>query len=277
MRREPFLCFVHIERAGGTTLHHMLRYNYPTFAALHPWYYWANEKENTFTRNELRAFVGALPLTRGIGGHTVRASLDYESVVGPVFYFTFLRHPISRYMSHLNYQRLVMGIDWSLEGFLAEPRFENYQTVRIAGGPDLARAKQELSERFGFVGLTERFDESLLLFRSRLGDSGMDVRYVKQNELPTTGRPVLFKELPEEQQAMVREANALDLELYEHVTEVLRPVYIAGYRGDLERDTARLTSDIGGYRYSPLRRRASDVYRAGAAVLVEPLVHRFFR
>ena len=44
----------------------------------------------------------------------------------------------------------------------------NWQTKMIAGEPNAQKAIDLISSRFGFVGLTERFDESLLLLRQWL-------------------------------------------------------------------------------------------------------------
>ncbi len=55
MARRKFLCFVHVERAGGTTLQRLLLNLFPTYLSLKPWYCWANEPENCFVPAELAA------------------------------------------------------------------------------------------------------------------------------------------------------------------------------------------------------------------------------
>ena len=114
------LCFIHIERAGGTTLHYVLRNNDPLrYLTLTPWFYEANEPGNWLTADELQWLRRLLPHTRGIGGHPPRSFLDYEAAVGePLQYFTFLRDPVKRWTSHYNYQREVMGVPWTAEAFL---------------------------------------------------------------------------------------------------------------------------------------------------------------
>ena len=104
-------CFIHIERAGGTTLHYIFRNNFLRYLTLTPWSYWANKGENVFSKHEAKWLFRLLPFTPGFGGHTTRCYLDYEEVVGALNYITFLRDPIRRYKSHYNYQRKVMNIN----------------------------------------------------------------------------------------------------------------------------------------------------------------------
>ena len=105
-----------------------------------------------------------LPFIGGIGGHTTRSWLDYEGAVGrDVFRFTFMRDPIARYMSHFNYQRIRMGLDWRIEEFLAESRFDNYHTRRYAGRASLERAKRMHDRLVGVPPSDTVLDDMALL------------------------------------------------------------------------------------------------------------------
>ena len=88
------------------------------------------------------------PYINGIGGHTVRHYFEYERVIQSkeVKYLTFIREPISRYLSHYHYQKNVMGIDWTLESFSESNNFRNYQTKKIAGYEDLNVTKKIISK-----------------------------------------------------------------------------------------------------------------------------------
>ena len=128
-------------------------------------------------RDDLRAVVGHFPY--GIHEHLPPGS-EYS-------YLTFLRHPVDRIVSlyrHLTHfeepdpalHREVSENGLTLREFAATfPLAElgNDQVRRIAGasGPctdeTLALARRRLRDNFGFVGLTEHFDESLLLIKHR--------------------------------------------------------------------------------------------------------------
>lgn len=255
------LCFIHIERAGGTTLHHILRSNYISFLTLPP-QLWTNDPQAVFTAAELQAMLRLLPFTRGFGGHTTRVYAGYETATAqPLHYFTFLREPVQRYISQFQYQVERMGVPWSFESFLAEPRFANFMTHRIAGGADVQRAKELLRERFAFVGLTERFDESLLLMRHALGLPAMDVRYERQNAGGDS--PAVPARVPLGG-GLLRQAhdrNRLDLELYEYARTVLYPEYIGRYGPALSQDLDRFRTANAGFRFSPRRRLIWGLYR----------------
>src|SRR6185436_8795527 len=51
----------------------------------------------------------------------------------------------------------------------------------ITGEPNAQKAIDLIGERFGFVGLTERFDESLLLMRHWLHEPELQVEYRSLN------------------------------------------------------------------------------------------------
>ena len=53
----PFVCFVHIERAGGTTLNEWLQRSISGYYEAHTWYYWSNEPECILSAREFRALA----------------------------------------------------------------------------------------------------------------------------------------------------------------------------------------------------------------------------
>jgi Galactose-3-O-sulfotransferase len=269
------LCFVHIERAGGTTLHYILRNNYLSFLTLTP-SLWSNDPASVFTASDLRTLTRCLPFTRGFGGHNTRVYTDYESVAGrPIRYVTFLREPIARYRSHFQYQVMAMGVPWTIGSFLDEPRFANFMTVRIAGEQDVERAKELLRDRFAFVGLTERFDASLLLMARALGLRGFDLRYERQNvgrgrgEVASPASATIDPEL----EAELRARNHLDLELYRYARDVLYPAQVARYGETLDDDVAKLRRDCQGFQFSRPRRYAWGTYRKLVYQPIERSIH----
>jgi len=228
-----FVCFVHIERSGGTTLHQILRHGIPGYFAVKPWFYWANEAGAALGERELRLLKLTVPPLRGLGGHTVRPSEDYGRVFGsdPVW-LTVLRRPADRYLSHLNYQRLKMGIPWTFDQFASEPRFNNFQTIRLAGEADVGKAIARL-DQFDFVGLSEEYAKSVLILSRLLPVRPFNFRI---NEMPKSNDMITPASLTKEQQERVRHNNELDLRLYEHASKVLFPRFRETYEGDLDAD-----------------------------------------
>jgi len=147
-------------------------------------------------------------------------------------YLTLLRHPRDRIISlyrHLLYfdvpnpelhQTLVkneIGLHEFASTF-ALPELANDQTRRVAGiaGPctrrDLEQAKRRLTDDFAFVGLTERFDESVVLLKRQLGWA-QPLQYYPANVSRDFEMPI--QEPSAEALAAIDARNSLDLELYQ--------------------------------------------------------------
>ena len=250
----PMLCFIHIERTAGTTFHRILANNYPYYVLLKSWQLWSNSEANDFTCGEYKHLKQILPWTEAIGGHSLREYLRYEEVFGEkVQYLTFVRDPVTRYLSQFRYQRDVMRLGWTLESFVAEPRFNNYMTHRIARNGDVEQAKRTLRENFAFVGLKEDFDRSLLLMAEALEVRDFDTRYEICNA-SSDARRSQDQELAAPLRARIAENNALDLELYRFVKEELFPSYLQAAPGDLEARLVRHREAKQGFRFSRPRR-----------------------
>jgi hypothetical protein len=157
----------------------------------------------------------------------------HTHINGPSTYITLLREPVSRVLSlyryiaaspqHHLHDRVVKQrlIDF-VSGDTDADEVENGQTRQIAGvpgrildSPSLALAKKHLAENFGVVGLVERFDESLILLKRRLG--WRMPLYVRKNV--TEGAPPPDP-TDEEAIEIVRERNTLDAELYSYAREL---------------------------------------------------------
>lgn len=72
---------------------------------------------------------------------------------------------------------------WSSDDFLVEENFSNFMTKRLAGTYDLEKAKERLNTSFSFVGLTELFEQPLLIMKYRLFDEDFDLIYQKKRAL----------------------------------------------------------------------------------------------
>lgn len=173
----------------------------------------------------------------------------HRHVLSPADYVTLLRHPVDRVVSlyyHIRRyyprhseanqkfyrQRMVRPADlagMTLEEFIASPPFreaDNDQTRRIAGvEPDLGGCSEELLEKarenlrrhFSVAGVTERFDETLVLLKRKQGWA-KDLFYYPRNTNPD--RPPT-EDLPEALREAIRRRNRLDEELYRFANELL--------------------------------------------------------
>ena len=118
----------------------------------------------------------------------------------------------------------------------------------------LERAKRNIEERFSFVGITERFDESLVLLRRTFG--WKPPYYVAANVTPASRK----EPVPESTRGLIEEMNTLDRRLYEWSGERFSEAIAAspGFDGELQRFCRR------NRRYQPIG-RLSTPCRSGSS------------
>ena len=183
-------------------------------------------------RRDWRAVVGHFSF--GLHEHVAREST----------YVTILRDPVERVASL--YYFLKLRETMSLAEFAASPPFaevDNDQTRRLAGADPpvggctaetLRAAKENLRRHFAVAGTTERFDETLILLKRKLGWNREIVSYPRNvnAERPPT------RTLAPEVVAAVRRRNELDFELWRYANELLDAATAAegpSFAAELER------------------------------------------
>src|SRR3954447_14843232 len=247
-RRGRLLVFVHVPKTAGTTLTEILNMAEPE----------ARSKAlgNVFKGGggldkgvmaRLRK-PGGLDLT-GVGlvhGHVPLGIREYLPQHLPkqrnLDCFTFLRDPTDRTLSHYfqireNGARRGTPTKLSLARLPADPTLDdmleagyvhdNLHTRMLSGDPEpfgevtdemLERAKENLREELVFFGLTERFDESLVLAKRRLGLG--TVLYRPSGTSASAGRVNAARprgdEIPVELRRSAERRNRHDIELYRY-------------------------------------------------------------
>lgn len=213
------LVFLHIPKTGGATLHPVIARQYRGQPTL-----------TLSTLDRPLEVLADLPAEERAALRVVKGHLHHgvhRYLIGRVRYITMLRHPVRRVVSLYRYirseprhplHRTVVGADLDLEAFVAadldRAQVRDGQTRQIAGVQDrdptvddLARALEHL-EACAAVGLQERFDESLVLFRRRLG--WRLPLYVRRNVTaapPVDPAPAVVE--------LIAARNRLDLALYD--------------------------------------------------------------
>jgi hypothetical protein len=219
------LLFLHIPKTAGVSIRHLLLRQYPgptTFIRGSP------EHREFFrkSREERETY-------RVVGGHfRFGLHLLFDT---PSRYLTFLRDPVERVISHFAYVQ--REAHHPLHARVAASSLTLEQWVRLGfdgGGEDnlqirnlttrsgpevpfkgttrqmLDEAKRVLSERIDFLGITERYEDSVRLLGEQLGWPH-PVPVERHNVSPK--RPAAADLAPSTRDAIL-EHNALDAELY---------------------------------------------------------------
>jgi hypothetical protein len=218
---RPLVAFVHIQKTAGTSMKFILKHSFGlAHCDVNPI---DPAPGRIFAREDLALVRRVYPRLWSISGHEiVEPTRHLGAAATPC---TMLREPVARMISHYQDKKIRGRSGLDISGFLDDPAQHDFQVRKIAGGPDLEKAKALLDERYFFVGLTERFAASMRLF-ARVCPYPVDLRAQRQNSArddsigrQLRGDPALM--------ARIREANRLDAALYRFVDETLLPQRLA--------------------------------------------------
>jgi hypothetical protein len=252
--RDPTLIgFVHIPKTAGGTATNMLARAYSAAGVDKAGNYMTGPEE---TVRKLQRRPGGWDVWLGRGGRVAVGHVPYrvfrKHLPPETRYITFLRDPIDRVLSH--YYRHIHNPNLtpekrrqaqerrreraaSLEEALGElrlPHVRNLATRFLCGHPTpreelapsaLENAKENL-RNFAFVGIQERFEESIILLQRTLGLEVVPFlnRHVSED------RPQV-DEISTEQRALIEEHNQLDAELYRFGQELFDDAVAASSPG----------------------------------------------
>ena len=232
------LVFVHLPKAGGMTLQSIVGRQYASRARFDI------NGESPESVQQSVAFLRSLPPARRDAIRCVRGHVPYgvgQWLRPPVKYLTMLREPVARLVSDYNFAMSVpehavkrqLGsriisldefVDLRMEGGLANLytrmlsgciNWDDFQASPVPTKDMLETAKQNLNG-FAGVGLTERFDESLLLFQHALGWSTCWYLHENVTKEQFVDRSCISADLMQR----IRDCLAYDLELYAHAVSL---------------------------------------------------------
>jgi hypothetical protein len=221
------LVFVHIEKTAGTSLKFIFR---NTFGRRHCDS--LKNKKPIFTQADLDYAKSIFGQIKCLSGHNLVEPTRHLTEEG-LHFLTILREPIVRSASFYQDHCLRGGYAISFEDWMRDPRRHNMQTRRIAGSEDVAKAKRLLAERYAFVGLTERFDESLRLL-SVVCPEPLNLKFKRELIAPDNRIKQRLLQTPETRQ-LLQAANEKDSELHRYVQKELFPQRLRAYREAMTR------------------------------------------
>ncbi len=222
------LIFVHIPKAAGSTLNYILNRQYKTYQTIQIDGVRVQETIDEFKNLPLEK-RSTIKLIKGHGTFGL-----HEFIPHPSIYFTVLRNPVDRIISHYYYvQRrpdhylhdIVTSKNIELNDYVSSgisPELDNGQVRLLSDHFDfvnqgqatkklLDTAKKNLLQYFSVVGISEMFDETLMLLKRELAWKG----YPLYRRVNVTGKRPMLDDIPRNTIDKIKKYNEFDCELYE--------------------------------------------------------------
>ncbi len=230
------LVFIHINKTGGTTVTHIMRSTYGLrHCQVEPWH--AKWTGPPFSADDLQRLRRLYPNLKSIAGHRIFGHVDLQEDDIGFKYFTFMRDPLKSCASRFQYKvQVSKKKNLVFEEWIQRDWTRNHQTKWIAGVDDVNKAIQIIQDKNIFVGLTERFDESMVMFKALIAND-LNISYNRVNVArdKTIAKSLLTNESTRQ---LLIEAQQSDLELYNYVRQELYPTFQREYGPALEADVA---------------------------------------
>ena len=231
--QQNSLLFIHIPKAGGSTLNSIIQRHYDLDSIF--------KINGNCPKASIDKFKNLTEAERKriklVNGHMSFGLHDF--LPNASTYITMLRHPVERIISHYYYvlrtpnhylHDKVTSQNMNLKDYISSgisQELENDQTRLLSGigqknfnldrssNDMLEAAKRNLTEKFVVVGLTEKFDETLILLQEKLGFK--HILYIEKNV--TKDRPKI-QNISEETAKLIKQKNQLDIELYKYAESI---------------------------------------------------------
>ncbi|MDB4452797.1 sulfotransferase family 2 domain-containing protein [bacterium] len=233
--KENNLIFLHVPKTAGSTFHMLLNARYSQAETF-------NVFGSRFSEPEIAAFIDD-PIDNKTGIRLLKGHMPFglhKYMPGHSKYISILRDPIDRvisqyyYIKKNNYNPLheaVEGRGMSLPDFVSsglavgmnngQCRFLNGDLDAYAfndcSGELLENAKSHITEHFSWLGVTERFDESILILAGELGWEKPPF-YFREN---VAKKRNIVKDVKPEEIEVIKNFNSLDIQLYNYVNGLL--------------------------------------------------------
>lgn len=181
------LAFIHVAKTGGQSIETMLE---SSFGIRHmPAVVWKQPSPTAlpdqnfvvpkYCPEDFLRLKKRCPFMQSVGGHSIALWSGLHEIQ-PTTYFTFLREPIKRGASHFQYHLVNDDPDKSWQQWVDYDVHHNHQVKMFSRSVDAQEAIRDIEKQNVFVGFTEKFDESLVIFK-KLFAPDLKIAYTRTN------------------------------------------------------------------------------------------------
>lgn len=235
MEKGNIYVFSHIPKTAGTSLNYLIRayFRSSLMAVRHR----SSNGDAVYKYSDFKKDKNLFLNLRCISGHSLKPYEFFHEYERKMRWFTFLREPKNRYVSHYIHQRTSGNglYDLDLHKWALKFNRRNWMVRMIAGEENLQKAIDIIEQKFAFVGFTEFFEESLIIMQHELCWEGFNNFYqapkmvVRDNQL----KQEIFSN-KEKYDSLLCSENNLDIQLYEYFLTGLWEEYKAKYASSLK-------------------------------------------
>ncbi|MFQ5714318.1 MAG: hypothetical protein ACE5GU_09825 [Candidatus Scalinduaceae bacterium] len=250
---KQILAFSHAVKTGGITFSSILRNNF-RFSYCHATQLYPNNNTKIFdsylSPRDFNAYLHMYPKIRCFAGHLVRATPEVCEKHPQINFITFLRRPISRYFSTFQWILKEKGLNRKeLEECIINSSNQwhrsNYLSLFLSETDNAHNAIKYIKQHFLFVGILERFDESLIVLRTLL-NGDIDCRYERRNvSKVNSNEEYLTKKTVD----YIKAKNESDIMLYNYFNQQLT-IKIKELGIDIDAELAILKDKREGFKFS---------------------------
>ena len=175
-------------------------------------------------------------------GHTLLPTSKFGLFRDEMKWFTVLREPVSRFLSHYQYGNPGPNPP-SLHEWIKNRKspIKDLQVLYLAGEYDLEKAKNVLVDQIDVVGITKELKKSMLIVNEELADGKLHLELPKRDNKSSEKKDRVesgnvrkkIENNIEDYRGVINEYNELDVELYRFAKDKIWSRQIEKYREEI--------------------------------------------